>query len=99
MAQPRELAQTAPFVIGAGVVVAIPLGLTIVFGFASAGGCFLGCTEPDPGGAIRYFLASMALIAVPVLVGVAARRRSRPFWLWACVALIAGLVFPFVGYP
>jgi hypothetical protein len=81
------------------MIVAIPLGLTIVFGFASVGGCFLECTEPDPEVGIRYFVAAMALLAVPVLVGFAARRRSRTFWLWACAALIAGLVLPFVGLP
>jgi hypothetical protein len=90
---------TALFVFGASTVVAIPLGLTVIFGFASVGGCFLECSEPDPGVGLRYFLAAMALLAVPVLVGLAARRRSRKFWLWACAALIAGLVLPFAGLP
>ncbi|MDR7383683.1 hypothetical protein J2S48_003198 [Promicromonospora iranensis] len=98
MAQPREQMSTALFVFGASTVVAIPLGLTIIFGFASVGGCFLECSEPDPGAGIRYFLAAMALLAVPVLVGFAARRRSRTFWLWGWAALIVGLGIPFAGF-
>jgi hypothetical protein len=99
MTRQREQMATALFVFGASAVVAIPLVLTVVFGFASIGGCFLECAEPDPGDGLRYFLAAVALLAFPVLVGFAARKRSRSFWFWACAALTAGLVLPFVGFP
>lgn len=70
--------------LGVFVVVAVPAGWAAYFSLLSFTGCFIECSEPEPGVAAMWASVAIFLLALPIVTGlVVARvplRRGLP-WL------------------
>jgi hypothetical protein len=72
---------------------AVWVGLMTMFAFS---GCFIECSQPDPVlGALGVLLLAV-FVVVPILLGIAVVRSSKPL-LIAGAAVVAAVVV-FVGY-
>ena len=84
------------------VLLGYPILATALLTYSSFSGCFLECSEPQPGRGVVWSLLTAALLAVPVFLGLAVggvrSRRARLSWgalvllavaAWAVLSLIA----------
>ena len=62
--------------------------MTGLVAYASFTGCFISCSEPEPGAGLVWSAVAAVLLALPLALGLStAGVRSRAAW-WSAAALV-----------